>query len=66
LIEPSGEAACDSRGAARRASEIVKTKRICIGCTSSKRPISDVRAEKQLHVSPRRHLVTTAFLRVSN
>jgi hypothetical protein len=35
-------------------------------CTSSKRPISDVRAEKQLHVSPRRHLVTTAFLRVSN
>jgi hypothetical protein len=31
LIEPSGEAACDSRGAARRASEIAKTRRICIG-----------------------------------
>jgi hypothetical protein len=33
------------------------------GCESGE---LSVRAEKQLHVSPRRHLVTTAFLRVSN
>src|ERR1700752_3071258 len=42
LIELSGEAACDSRGTARRASEIANMGRNCIGIPPAKRLTSDL------------------------
>src|SRR5258708_29279989 len=58
LVELSGEAACDSRRTARRASEIANKGRSCIGIPPAKRPSSDVWPAKQLHTPHQACLVT--------